>query len=226
MKALYILSFLSIPLVSFSQDFSYPIGQHIVAEVQEENFESYGIDINTPSAEPIQYKYELISNTFPSTWSYSLCDYGNCYVGVPANGTMSAISQSESENNVIGWFKLNLTVGQNYGQGTVKLYLYDSNDYNRGDTVSWNISWPEPSTSIQENKLNAIALSPNPANEYFSLLVEGEYRGTIINSIGEEVKLISGTKLTQHSISDLKTGVYFVTISTQFGVITKRLIVK
>lgn len=226
MKKLYFITLLLVTHVSFSQSFSYPIGQHIVALVEAENYESYQIDINTPSPEPIQYKYELISNTFPAAWSYSLCDYGNCFVGVPANGTMSAITQSEAENDVIGWFKLNLTVGDNYGEGVVKLYVYDSNDYNRGDTVSWNISWYATSASIAANKLNETILFPNPATESFAISIDGEYHGTIVNSLGEEVRKISGSTLTQQPIADLESGIYFVNVSTQYGTLTKRLIVK
>lgn len=226
MKKIYFITLLLFTQVTFSQNFSYPIGQHIVADIQAENYDSYGIDLNTPSPEPIQYKFELISNTFPSAWSYSLCAYGTCYVGVPGNGTMTAITQTDANNGVIGWFKLNLTVGQNYGQGIVKLYVYDSNDYNRGDTVSWNLSWLGSSASMDENKLNETVLYPNPTSNFFTLSIDGDYNGTIVNSLGQEVKKISGTKLTQQSINDLQTGIYFVNVATQFGTLSRRLIVK
>ena len=63
-----------------AQDFTYSPSQDIVATVAAENFDMFQIDFATPSFEAITYHWERVSNTFPAEWTYSLCDYGGCYV--------------------------------------------------------------------------------------------------------------------------------------------------
>ena len=142
MKTLYITTILlAASLFSIAQNFSYPLGQQLVEYVEAENYESYEIKINTPSAEAITYQYQLISNTFNPNWSISLCDYNACYVGVPTSETMTPITLAEAQGGTHGFFKMNITVGQHYGTGKVSYYVYDASDFNRGDTVSWELIW-------------------------------------------------------------------------------------
>ena len=142
MKTVY-LSIISLAITSicFAQNFNYPIGQHVVDTIDQENYEAYEIKIETDSPEAIHYGWKRISNSFSNNWSYSLCDYGECHVGIPTTSDMDAISLSQAENGTHGFFKLNITVGSFYGEGTVEIYVYDMNDFSRGDTVSWKLVW-------------------------------------------------------------------------------------
>ncbi|SFT74676.1 Por secretion system C-terminal sorting domain-containing protein [Lishizhenia tianjinensis] len=218
---------LALSITALAQDFTYPIEQHWVATVTNPNFQGYDIDINTPSPEAIQYNWELISNTFPSAWSYSLCDYGGCAVGIPSSGSMNPISLSEAENGVKGWFKLNLTTGSTAGTGKVEIYVYDSNDYSRGDTVSWEISWDPQTAAIENNESTEISMFPNPANDQVTINGIGDYTATIYNSLGAEALSIEGKENTPFDVSSLESGVYIVAIKTSTDeVLTKRLVIK
>lgn len=228
MKNFYLtLLTLALSITTNAQDFIYPIEQHWVATVQNPNFEGYDIDINTPSPEAIQYNWELISNTLPASWSYSLCDYGGCAVGIPASGSMSPITQSEAQNGVTGWFKLNLTTGSNAGSGKVEIYVYDANDPTRGDTVSWEISWDPQTASVDQTDLVDFSIFPNPTNDKFSIKGKGTYTAQVFNSLGEEVLFIEGNEESLVDVSTLKKGVYIVAIKTSDNeVISKRLVIK
>jgi hypothetical protein len=226
MKNLYIfVAFLTLSITGNAQDFSYPLGQHLVETVTDENFQGFRIDINTPTAEAIQYDWELVSNSFPTAWSYSLCDYGGCAIGIPQTGSMTPITVTEAQNGVIGWFKIQLTTGPNSGNGLVEIYVYDSEDYTRGDTVSWNITYDAATASLTAQTQDKFSIYPNPANDMVTVDGFTANNGVIYNSLGQKVSLEENGQDTL-DVSHLRPGVYLVQLSTQKGVRTKRLIIK
>ena len=123
-----------------AQDFVYVNGQHRVDTVVNANYGSYEIQIVTPSPENITFKWELVSNTFDPNWSYSVCDYSGCYVGFPSSATMTPITASEMTSGTHGFIKCNITCADYFGDGKVEIYIYDQNNYNRGDTISFFIN--------------------------------------------------------------------------------------
>lgn len=144
MKNIYLtIITLSICATSIAQqlDFNYPVGQHLVEYIEAENYASYEIQIHTDNPEPITYQYQLLQNTFPSSWTISTCDYTSCYVGIPSADIMDPISQADADNGAYGFLKMNITVAQNYGQGIVAYYVYEAGNFSRGDTVSWELIW-------------------------------------------------------------------------------------
>ncbi|MDX2359780.1 MAG: T9SS type A sorting domain-containing protein [Crocinitomicaceae bacterium] len=227
MKKIY-LSILAVALTLgvSAQNFSYPVGQNIVADVQNLNYEGYQIDINTPSFEAIHYEWEMVSNTFLADWSYSLCDYGSCAVGVPQSGSMTPITLAEAQSGVIGWFKMNLTVAQYIGSGKVELYVYDAADYNRGDVVSWDITWDGSQLTINETEINTVSFFPNPATDQISVNAEGDFTGVIYNSLGATVTQFNGSSTQTVDVSHLNSGIYYMTVNTVVGVSKQKLIIE
>lgn len=212
---------------SYGQNFIYPIGQNLVETAQYDNYESYQIDINTPTSEPIHYNWELISNTFPTGWSYSLCDYGNCAIGVPPTGSMTPITQQDADNGVIGWFKLNLTVAQYFGQGKVEIYVYDSNDYSRGDTVSWDITWNGSTLSINNLEHNVVSLVPNPAENILKIETTQDYNVYFYNGLGQQVMNYNTIASKTIDVSTLENGIYnLVFIGDDGKTFNKRLVIQ
>ncbi len=226
MKKLYIfVAILTVSLATQAQDFSYPLGQHLVETVTDENFEGFRIDINTPAPEAITYDWELVSNSFPAAWSYSLCDYGGCAVGIPSSGSMTPITLSDAQNGVIGWFKIQLTTGPNSGNGEVKIYVHDASDYNRGDTVSWNITYDASTASLTVHTNDQFNMYPNPANDQVTIDGFAAHKGEMYNSLGQKVSLENSNQDVL-DVSSLPSGVYLVQLSTEKGIRTKRLIIR
>ena len=227
MKKLYITAIAAVISLSVSaQNFIYPIGQNLVENVTEENYEGYQIDINTPSFEAINYEWELVSNTFLQEWDYSLCDYGGCSIGIPPTGAMTPITLADAQAGVIGWFKIQLTVSTFSGNGKVEIYVYDANDYNRGDVVSWDVTWDAATASLTVNESEQVSFFPNPANENMTVNAEGDFTGVIYNSMGSTVITFNGKTNTMVDVSELNSGIYFVSINSAAGLVKQKLIIK
>lgn len=226
MKTLYILFAFSVfAHYSSAQNLVYSTDQHIESENVSGTYETYDINFTTQQPQGITYAWTLISNSLPTDWTYSLCDYTGCYPGIPSNGTMTAISPSQSQNGTEGFFKLTLSPLDVSGDGTVELFVYDSANPSVGDTVSFHIWHTAASASIEDvvsiNKL----VYPNPATDIVNIS-SGSSNGYISNALGQ--KLVTITENSNHTInvSNWRTGVYFYSTTINGKSITTRFIVK
>ncbi len=232
MKKLYSLLLLSFFITELgnAQNFIYPDGQHRYDTVINPSYESYTINVNTPTPEAITYKYELLVNTLPASWSYNVCDYTDCHViPLPTSVTMSPISLANANLGVNGFWKLTLTTGlENYGDGVLMWYAYDSTDYNRGDTVSFNINYSNP-LSINETSTNFITY-PNPVTEALTIVNESSTSGILVvfDVFGKHIYSKSIQPGANHNIdfSDYLSGVYWAKLTSSQGFATIKQIIK
>lgn len=207
--------------INHAQNFVYNIGQHRIDTVVNENYESYGIQMVTPTPEDITFKWEVISNSFNLNWSYSVCDYNGCYVGFPSSATMAPITATEMSNGTFGFIKCNITCGAFYDEGMVQLYVYDSNDYNRGDTISFYIVWPTPVGSITEQNIQ-FSTNPNPVKNDLNISNNSSKKGAFVitNMLGEKIQhgIIESEQSLKLNVSDFNNGTYIVTFVSDDGV--------
>lgn len=49
------------------------------------------IYFDNPSGDTLQLKWRQLETSLPEGWTADLCDYGLCYTGIPANGTMNPV---------------------------------------------------------------------------------------------------------------------------------------
>jgi hypothetical protein len=167
----------------------------------------------------------------PASWSYSLCDEGSCYVGIPSSSTMSPITLAQSQAGAYGFLKINLTVGLNYGSGLVVFYVYDQNDINRGDTISFEIHWPAPTGIAENNSLANFETYPNPAintinlennsgeNIHLSMI---DVNGSLITDFDMQ----NGNRLTK-DVALLPRGIYLILAESASGLrSTQRIILE
>jgi hypothetical protein len=210
-----------------AQNFIYPASQHIDAVSNTSSFLELNIYIETDSAEAITYKFTNISNTLPTAWDVGLCDYEHCYIGVPSSGIMTPISIADANNGARGFFKLTLDNLHIPGDGWVKLYVYDENDFDRGDTVSWHVA-SNGSLSVEEDlKQATFKLWPNPSTDLINISASGAYNGTVYNQIGEQVFTFKGNDITSVSTSDWAKGLYLIAVLNEEGVLsTKKVLVQ
>ena len=231
MKNLYlVVASLILSVGVFAQDFEYALGQHRVDKVVNENYESYEIQVVTPTPEDITFKWEIVSNTFDPNWSCSVCDFSGCYVGFPPSATMSPITAAQMAAGTSGFIKCNITCGLHYGDGKVEIYIYDQNDYARGDTVSFSIHWPDPAAaSVEENQVR-IATYPNPVQHQLSVHNPSAKKGTLVvtDVLGKPVhRSVMYANTTQIvDFADLSKGVYLVTFRGESGAISTKKIIK
>lgn len=221
MKNIYLLILVGLVANVKAQNLVYTPEQHRVDTVVAENFEAYDINISTPNPEAITYKWVALSNTLLSSLSYSLCDFGACYVGIPSGtNTMDSISLSQAQAGSEGFLKINITVGQNYGYGKVVFYVYDQANINRGDTISFEIYWPAPTAVNEINLLEGVSVYPNPATDYVQVEnVSGELVTlSIFTLTGQLVstETVSAANFTK-DVSTLERGMYIVVLENADG---------
>jgi hypothetical protein len=218
-----------------AQTFVYSTDQHVEVEVFVSSYGDYDIKFKTASPQEITYEWERISNTLPAEWTYSLCDYGACYPGVPADGIMSTISLAESQAGEQGFFKLTLSPENVSGEGLVQLYVYDGADYSKGDTVTYHITFTDTATATGIETLSSAPFSfyPNPATESITLTKGndlGAYTLRIFDATGKLV-LENPTHINAPvyyvDLSSLKGGIYLLALQSESGEMTsQRLVVQ
>ena len=192
----------------------------------------YQIDITTPVPEAITFQWELVSNTFPSEWECSLCDYDICYFNIPISGTMTPISSSEATNNITGLLKLSIKTRSTDTTGKAVFYVYDSNDYNRGDTISFTIHSILTITDIAEDYSSVETLIyPNPAQNIVRISnpINSTINVEIYDALGIQVaaQVLLPNQTINLKVGHLAKGVYFVSSSNGKGSkTTKRLILQ
>ncbi|MFT4678542.1 MAG: hypothetical protein ACJAV7_002759 [Flavobacteriales bacterium] len=211
-------------LTASAQNFNFSTEQHIDL-IMTESSETSDIDFSTLSPQEVTFKWELVSNTMPADWNFSLCDYNDCYIGVPNLGTMITITLEESQNGMEGFFILNTMTGGVAGGGVIELYVYDSSDYTIGEYVSWTVA-TEGYVSVNEvDAVATLAVYPNPANEQLNIDFDEAFTGFITNNVGQKVMDIRGNQLTSFDVSLLESGLYIISIQSASGNISNKQIV-
>ena len=82
---------------------------------------------------------------------------------------------------------------------------------------------------VPENETTKVALYPNPASDAVNILAEGDLLHIVVyNLLGQQIESIAlnGTNHFVLNTSDYATGIYMVSIATEKGVATKRLVVR
>ena len=217
MKNIYlIVLFSSFNFISNAQSFVFSNEQHVEAVILEQNVPHY-INFTTQTPRDITFKYERISNTLPEEWDLTLCDYNGCYVGVPETGTMTNITRQDALDGIDGFFNLAVNTNDISGEGVVEIYVYDSTDYNVGDTVSWTMSHEAIPNAIDKNEADNISIYPNPASDQIQIRgIEG-YTMTIYNSLGKIIYTKVDASNTRHDITNFPSGSYFISCLTKQG---------
>lgn len=173
---------------------------------------------------------ELILN-FPNGINKLSFDYklgsqvtGNVELGLYDGQTLLSQTQPlTSPNNNVFTFNYDTPI-----QGSVSLTLkiINSNNINK-NTIIDNLRWDEFATA-STNDINKSTLSiyPNPANEVISVLtpIEGIKHVQIFDVLGKTV--LKANTENHVNISNLKSGIYMVTVTQNNKSETRKLIIK
>jgi hypothetical protein len=130
-----------------------------------------------------------------------------------------------------GFFKLNLDPVGTYGEGFLKLYVYDSLDVTRGDTVSFHIVFEDSTASITQLNQDEFKMFPNPATNEVIITAANDSKpfSTIIYNIaGAVVYQENKTEVISQKKIDLRfleSGVYFVALKSEDGSISKQKLI-
>jgi hypothetical protein len=214
-----------------AQDFVYYPSQHLVSSISDTALDVFQIDITTPSPEAITYKWDLISNTFPTEWECTLCDYQLCYFGIPNTSTMTPISLSDAMSGTIGYINISINTGSTYATGEVVIYVYDLLDINRGDTISFTISNINTTGVIEEENFTEAYIYPNPArnNVIISNPDDSPMTLTVYSALGLQIiaQELFPKETVNLKVDHLSRGLYYVSMTNSTGdQKTKRLVLQ
>lgn len=212
MKHLLSIIMVVIASIGSAQNLAILPSQKIDCEISTTEINEFDILFSTTTPEAITFRWELLDNTVPADWDYSLCDYTTCYIGIPEKSDMKRISLEESTNGTKGFLKINVLTANSNGSYIMRYYVYDSADRNRGDTVVFNFI--NTTVSVSDIVGNSeVKLFPNPANDF--IIVESENMNSeleIVDVSGQVLYKQHLVGVAEHRIdlSNLNGGVYLV----------------
>lgn len=222
MKQILSILFAVTATVSSAQNLAILPSQNIECDISTTQINEFDILFSTASPEAITFKWELIENTVPADWDYSLCDYTTCYIGIPDKSDMKRISLEEAKNGIKGFLKINVLTANSNGSYVMRYYVYDSADYDRGDTVSFNFI----NTTVSVNDIAAnteVTLYPNPTQDVITIECQSMYSEVEIVDVSGRVILaqnLVGTTAHNIDLSNVQAGVYVLFIRAE-GVLRK-----
>jgi hypothetical protein len=218
MKFILSIVFTFCIISSNAQNFEYSTDQNLRIEVQGSNYVAGELKFVTPQPETITFKWRKLKADLPSEWTYSLCGYGTCHVGVPSSGTFLQISETQMNDGKEAYFILNASP-KTFDSAYLQIYVYDQNDESRGDTVS--ITLVNKGVSAIDDLNADISIYPNPTTDRIELSLPTALNietGSVKNTLGEEVMVLNNpTSNNSINVSSLPKGIYYIHLTSIEG---------
>ena len=166
------------------------------------------IYFDNPGGDSLRLKWRQLELSLPDGWSADLCDYGLCYTGIPANGTMNLVFDTIRPY-------LKLIVQPNAVAGTAWIWFRTIEVGNDANFVDVYFNLFTPGTVGLENPGKRFSrIFPNPAHDV--LFVENNspiaLPARLTDLSGRVVRQITVPAATTESIDLLPypAGLYFL----------------
>ncbi|HYG50561.1 MAG TPA: T9SS type A sorting domain-containing protein [Flavobacteriales bacterium] len=219
MKKFFTLAFLTVGIFTNAQTFTLTPGNTDTVDAPLNTLTIFDIYPNNITASPILFKWTKVSVSLPVGWDYALCDYGHCYTGIPANGTMDTVDAGDP-----GLLGLNINPYSVIGQGIVRLYVYDAAFPSDGDTVTWVVNAGTVSVNEASRSWDAVSVYPNPASSVVSLSnIPGSCMIVLTDIAGKIIakQTVNGGNVS-FDVLTLKQGLYTITITENGQIISHK----
>ncbi|MFP9099070.1 T9SS type A sorting domain-containing protein [Flavobacterium sp. RHBU_24] len=116
--------------------------------------------------------------------------------------------------------------GDAWGAQSVAVFAYRYDNYNTGFSVD-NINFIAPTADVKDNSLSMLSVFPNPATDVINVANAGLIKSIKVADLnGRTVKgaTFEGVDTARVSISDLSSGVYIMTVASDKGTVTKKIV--
>lgn len=180
----------------------------------------------------------------PAGWTDDICWPADCYTATETeyfefNGEPTVILTGETVDNavitIVGnseyydaemkpQIRPNLAAAQT---ATYRYYVKSQTTQEYVDSVTVELSFPLSVNNAKEAP--ALSISPNPANDYVNITLDGTESATIhvVDVLGNVVYKTTISEATKINTNDFKSGVYFITIEgANRKAVTKKLVVR
>jgi Secretion system C-terminal sorting domain len=226
LKSLSFLLLSFIVKVSFSQA-SYTISPSTTINLTVDFYQATSskiYQVNTAGSK-ILLKWESILVSIPIGWSYTSCDYGACYGGIPS-GPNSMDSIPIGGQGVVG---LDIEPENILGTGVVKILVYQDGYRSSGDTLTWIIT-SQPIGIKEMTEVSGVSIYPNPTNQFLHIEFSTLFKQTakqiyFIDALGKKIKTIDfQDQQSTVDVSDLSNGYYNLVIETENEKLFKKIV--
>lgn len=192
------------------QSFSTSPGDTISSQITSGVYHVATIDLypDSTSNDSIQFKWEVLYESFPASWDFSYCDYPNCYTGDVEFGTMNSISNSQT-----AYFKVNV-LPTTVDTASVVVRVYNAQDQQDERILVYHynaVLGMDEAVSFSN-----VQIFPNPSLDKNAVKISNLVKDTeiqLVNGLGQQVlvdRVSTGSTTYTLDRSHLKKGVYFV----------------
>jgi hypothetical protein len=197
----------------FAQSFQPLPAPLLEKEVAFEQANECYIFFDNPSGDTLQLRWRRFDVSAPEDWVIDLCDYGLCYAGIPANGTMNPVYDT-----IQPYLKLIVQPGTTAGAAWLHFRVFEKDHESNYVDVFFSLHTPGTTSANEPEKLN-FSVFPNPASDYLFIENEGDKTqlARLLNASG---RLVWGQNLPAkgHAVVDVQAyseGLYFLQFDKQ-----------
>ncbi len=149
--------------LAVAQTFSPLPGPVLEKELAFQQANECYIFFDNPSGDTLQLRWRQIEASVPAGWKTDLCDYGLCYTGIPANGTMNPVFDT-----VQAYLKLVVQPDTIPGSAWLHFRVFEKGHEDNKTEVYFSLFTPGTTSSgIPEG--GEIRVFPNPASRFLCL---------------------------------------------------------
>lgn len=226
MKFLFSLVAFLLPSILFSQSFVFEPFKTVTDTTYTVGTRAFVIKFSNTTPDSILLLWESTEVNIPSGWDFGLCDWGNCYAGVPGNGTMWPLAGNDSS-----LYQFHTNAFQIPGTAVVKLFTWVSGNQQDSDTATYIISWYPEVGMFAAAIGDGLNIYPNPATEFLILANNqpAPLQVDLYNMLGDKIKSenLQADQTVSLNVSDLLPGVYFAKYAVSNGrIICQKLIIQ
>ena len=193
----------------------------IKKEITLDSYNDINVDIKNLTNGDVTLAWEVIDRSEITGWDFSLCDLGNCHVGVPESGEMWAM-----DTETKAFLKISANPQGMTGTCMFTFKVFDKDNPSDADTITMIADAPVGLPSIAAFNQEVY---PNPTNDMVYINSTDPMSGLqLLNTLGQEVfsDVLNTAQLrTSINLSALEAGQYILLVRTDKG-LTRASIVK
>ncbi len=92
------------------------------------------IKVENISNQPIYLEWETILNTFPKEWDCSMCQHGNCQIGIPKGSVFKKLQPDQQ-----GFIAIHVIPKKHISKAIVQFKLYDKANPEYFEILTFNV---------------------------------------------------------------------------------------
>lgn len=220
MNTALLFSFLPLLLsTSFGQSFRIESNSDTIRnEFTVDGYQNVNVNIYNISSDKITLGWEVLDRRENENWDYSLCDLGNCYIGVPNAGKMAEMDTFDR-----AFLRVTANPRGNVDYCIFTFRVFDINEKEYADTITFIAA--VTGSSIHEKAIPSWQFWPNPViNELVVSTHESIKSISVFGITGKEEFTFNNADIANQStlpirldMTSMKPGAYIIKLETEKG---------